>query len=87
MGQLVVVNRTEARGGALAERTGGRLAPHADLMDELATADLVVTCTGADLPVLDHDLMSAVVERTGGRPLLVLDIGVPRDVEASRERR
>jgi glutamyl-tRNA reductase len=83
VGQLVVVNRTETRGGALAERTGGRLAPHARLVDELSTADLVVTCTGAEFPVLDHDLMSAVVERTGGRPLLVLDIAVPRDVEAS----
>jgi glutamyl-tRNA reductase len=83
VGQLVVVNRTEARAGALAERTGGRLAPHASLVDELSSADLLVTCTGADIPVLDHDLMSTVVERTGGRPLLVLDIAVPRDVEAS----
>jgi glutamyl-tRNA reductase len=83
VGQLVVVNRTETRAGALAERTGGRLAPHASLVDEVSTADLLVTCTGAEIPVLDHDLMSTVVERSGGRPLLVLDIAVPRDVEAS----
>jgi glutamyl-tRNA reductase len=83
VGQLVVINRTEARGDSLASRIGGRLAPHAGLTDELATADLVVTCTGSELPVLEHDLMSTVVDRRGGRPLLVLDIAVPRDVEAS----
>ena len=83
VGQLVVVNRTETRGGVLAERTGGRLAPHTSLAEELSTADLIVTCTGAAVPVLDHDVMSTVVERSDGRPLLVLDIAVPRDVEAS----
>ena len=82
VGQLVVVNRTESRADSLASRTGGRLAPHASLTDELSNADLVVTCTGSELPVLDHELMAGVVDRRGGQPLLVLDIAVPRDVEA-----
>jgi glutamyl-tRNA reductase len=79
--ELVVANRTAERGAALAARTGGRVVASRLLADELATADVVVTCTGAELPVIDHDLMSSVVARRSARPLLVLDIAVPRDVE------
>jgi glutamyl-tRNA reductase len=79
--ELVVANRTPERGAALAARTGGRVVASRLLADELATADVVVTCTGAELPVIDHELMSSVVARRSARPLLVLDIAVPRDVE------
>jgi glutamyl-tRNA reductase len=79
--EIVVANRTPARGAALAERTGGRVAPTSLLAEELANADLVLSCTGAELPVIDHELMSSVVARRSARPLLVLDIAVPRDVE------
>jgi glutamyl-tRNA reductase len=79
--ELVVANRTPERGAALAARTGGRVVASRVLAGELATADVVVTCTGAELPVIDHELMSSVVARRSARPLLVLDIAVPRDVE------
>jgi len=79
--ELVVANRTPERGAALAARAGGRVVASRLLADELATADVVVTCTGAELPVIDHELMSSVVARRSARPLLVLDIAVPRDVE------
>jgi glutamyl-tRNA reductase len=83
LGELVVVNRGQQRGAELAARTGGRLVPSSGLEDELATADVVVTCTGAALPVLEHDMVARAVDRRGGRPLLVLDIAIPRDVEAN----
>jgi glutamyl-tRNA reductase len=81
--ELVVANRTPDRGSALAGRVGGRVVHTSTLGDELASADVVVTCTGAEMPIIDHDLMSSVVARRSARPLLLLDIAVPRDVEGS----
>ncbi len=83
LGDLVVVNRGQERGAALAARTGGRLAPRSALANELIMADLAVTCTGADLPIIEHETMAAVVAARGGRPLLILDIAIPRDVQTS----
>ncbi len=81
--ELVVANRTPQRGSALAERVGGRVAPTSDLGHELVGADVVVTCTGAETPIIDHELMASAVAQRSARPLLVLDIAVPRDVEGS----
>jgi glutamyl-tRNA reductase len=83
IGELVVANRTPERGAALAARTGGRVISPAELVTELVTADVLVTCTGASVPVVDHELIASVVARRSGRPLLVLDIAVPRNVEHS----
>jgi glutamyl-tRNA reductase len=80
LGELVVANRTPERGTALATRTGGRVISQSQLETELATADVVVTCTGANAPVVDTDLMAAVMADRAARPLLVLDIAVPRNV-------
>jgi glutamyl-tRNA reductase len=80
IGELVVANRTPERGAALAARAGGRVVTAAALEEELVSADVLVTCTGAAVPVVDHDLMGGVVARRENRPLLVLDIAVPRDV-------
>jgi glutamyl-tRNA reductase len=80
---LVVANRTPQRGAALAGRVGGRVAATSNLGLELVGADVVVTCTGAEIPIIDHELMASAVAQRSARPLLVLDIAVPRDVEGS----
>jgi glutamyl-tRNA reductase len=83
IGELVVANRTAERGASLAARAGGRLVAADRLGSELVSADVLVTCTGASVPVVEHDLMADVVARRDDRPLLVLDIAVPRDVVGS----
>ena len=83
IGDLVVANRTPERAATLAARAGGRLVTSEELDPELVSADVLVTCTGASVPVIDHDLMARVVSRREGRTLLVLDIAVPRDVVGS----
>lgn len=78
---IVVTNRTEARAMQLAQRVGGTIVPFAELGDALRTADVLLTCTGAGTVVVDHDLVASA--RAGvTRPLLVIDIAVPRDVSA-----
>lgn len=76
--EIVVVNRTPERGRSLAERVDGVAVGIERLADTLATADVVLTGTGAGHPVITTDVMSGVDR--GGRPLLLVDIAVPRDV-------
>jgi glutamyl-tRNA reductase len=78
---IAVLNRTVSRGEVLAARVGGRVAPLAHLREELIAADVVVSCTGAGAVVVDLDTVSEAVHRRGGRPLLVVDLAVPRDVD------
>jgi glutamyl-tRNA reductase len=79
-GRLVVCNRTAERAAALAKKYGGETAPLADAALRAAEADIVVAATGALEPHLRAaDLADAVRRRE--RPLLLLDLGVPRDIE------
>ncbi len=81
---IVVANRSPERGRALAERVGGTSIDFAELSTGLASADVVVAGTGAGEPVLTAELVSAaIVDRDPSRPLHIVDIAVPRDVEPS----
>jgi glutamyl-tRNA reductase len=82
-GRVTVANRTFDRGSRLADSVGGRAIELADVPAALATADLVVSCTGAVGHVLSADLLAAAVAaRPVGRPpLVVLDLALPRDVD------
>jgi glutamyl-tRNA reductase len=77
----VIANRTPARAERLAAETGGRALPFDRLGAAFATADLVVSCTGAaGLVVNVADVAGALRDR-GDRPLFVLDLALPRDVD------
>jgi glutamyl-tRNA reductase len=77
---VVVSSRTEAHAARLADSLGGRAAPLSDLPAELAAADLLVTCTGATGLVVGVDVVAgAMAGRT--RPLAVVDLALPRDVD------
>ena len=79
-GELVLVNRTWERAAALAERVGGRPVPLEELPRELTEADLLLSSTGAPGVVVEEsDLAAATVHRPD-RPLLVIDLGMPRNV-------
>ncbi|HTR70964.1 MAG TPA: glutamyl-tRNA reductase [Mycobacteriales bacterium] len=74
---LTIVNRTPAHGERLAASVGGRARTMADLGDTLRDADIVVSCTGAVGTVVSADALVAA----GGRPIFVLDLALPRDVD------
>jgi glutamyl-tRNA reductase len=78
---LAVANRTAARAEALAAPVGARVLPLDAVPIELADVDVVFSATGAAATVLTRDQVEAAVERRGGRPLLMIDIAVPRDVD------
>jgi glutamyl-tRNA reductase len=82
--EVMVANRTWERSVELAEQVNGRAVPLGDLAEALAAADLLLTGTGAaELMVLHADLADVMVERNVGdpRPLLIVDVAVPRDVD------
>ena len=82
IGEIVVANRTESTGARLAELQREQGVPATavgldELAGRIAAADLVVSCTGANGTVIDTDALAA---RT--RPLVICDLGLPRDVPA-----
>ncbi|MCE9637533.1 MAG: glutamyl-tRNA reductase [Planctomycetes bacterium] len=79
-GRLVICNRTAARAEALALKFNGQPAPLSDLPRRVAEADIVIAATAATEPLLRA---AEIVEATRRRerPLMILDLGVPRDVE------
>jgi glutamyl-tRNA reductase len=81
VGDLVVASRTMVSAELLAARAGGRAAAMADLETEIAGADVVVTCTGSEGQVLAADVVERAMSRRADRPLFILDVAVPRDVD------
>lgn len=80
--RLTVLNRDPQRAATLAERWKGRPAPWSALADELVSADLVVSTTGSDRPVVTlADYHQQVARRRHQKPLFVLDLAMPRDFD------
>jgi len=76
-----VASRTLERAQALAERFGARAVPLDRVAEELARADVVVSSTSSPGIVLDRGAVAAAVEGRKGRPLFLIDLAVPRDVD------
>jgi glutamyl-tRNA reductase len=80
-GRVLAVNRTLERAERLAAH-GATALPMEQLERGLEAADLVITSTASRDPVIDTTLLEPVVARRAGRPLLLVDLAVPRDVAA-----
>jgi len=81
--QITIASRTLATAEALARQLEGRALPWSELRPALAPADIVVTATGATEPVLTRALVEDAMRSRRSRPLFVIDIALPRDVEAA----
>ena len=81
---VTVANRSEERARTLADRMGASYETLDELPRLLAHSDLVITATGAPRPVLDESTVrAALAVRNGRAPLLIIDLAVPRDVDAA----
>ncbi len=82
--RVSVVNRTPSRAQRLALEYGAVPVALADLPAELATADLVITCTGATGVLITRDMVATARETPdgpGARPLAIIDVALPHDVD------
>ena len=81
---VVIINRSEDRARALARAFGGRVGSFDALHDILETTDIVISSTTSPATVLDRSTVSAALEaRRRPTPLFIVDIAVPRDVDAA----
>ncbi len=78
---VFVANRHFDRARGLAERFGGRAARVADLPERLAEPDIVISATNSPHHLIDRELLEPVLAKRDGRPLLLVDLAVPRDIE------
>jgi glutamyl-tRNA reductase len=81
---ITIVSRTMAHAARTAEAIGGAsAAPWEELDVVLGTADIVITATGAAAPILTKAHIESVMRPRRNRPLFIIDIAMPRDVEAA----
>jgi glutamyl-tRNA reductase len=81
---VVIINRSEDRARALAKAFGGRVGSFDTLHDILGTTDIVISSTTSPATVLDRSMVAAALEaRRRPTPLFIVDIAVPRDVDAA----
>ena len=81
VGEVLVANRSWAKAAALAKRVGGRPVELGGLTAAAEAADVMLTCTGAPSLLVDASDLEVVLPQRQGRPLLIVDIAVPRDVD------
>jgi glutamyl-tRNA reductase len=79
--QVTVANRTWVKAEQLAERAGGRAVTLDRLPAALADADLLLTSTGSSAVVIGAGELAEALAPRQSRPLLVVDLGMPRDVD------
>jgi len=80
-GRIMVTNRSPAKAEAAAARFGGEAVPWEDLNRALIEADVVVSTTAADEPVVGYDQYVRVQRARRNRLALILDIAIPRDFD------
>jgi len=79
---LTFANRTLERAQHLAERFRGRAITLHELPSQLAVHDIIVSCTASTLPIIGKGLIESALRARKHRPFLIIDLAVPRDVEA-----
>ncbi len=100
-GRVLIRNRSAEKADRLAAQLGGETVSEGGLRDALVAADLVVCCSGASMPLVDVDLVADALLQRGGsvpgpparasgpsraRPLVLLDLSMPRNVEVACEK-
>jgi glutamyl-tRNA reductase len=79
---MVVANRTLERGQALARKFNAQALSLSELPEVLSQFDVVITSTASQLPLIGKGMVERAVKTRRHRPMFMLDMAVPRDIEA-----
>ncbi|PHV09027.1 glutamyl-tRNA reductase [Janthinobacterium sp. BJB412] len=79
---ITIANRTMERGEQLAHRFNGRAIRLAELQTQLHQFDIVVSCTASSLPLIGLGLVERAIKARRHKPMFMVDLAVPRDIEA-----
>lgn len=82
MQRLIVANRTLARARSLTEEFDAEAILLADIPEQLHRADIVISSTASQLPLLGKGAVESALKKRKHKPMFMLDIAVPRDIEA-----
>lgn len=80
-GKIAITNRTAARADALAAELNGEAVAFDALADALRDTDMLIACSSSTEPLVTQPMLQDALSGRGGRPLLVIDIALPRNVE------
>lgn len=79
--RVLLASRTGVRAESLADRVQAEVVELAEVDDALGEVDLVLTATGSPTPLFGRDELDLVMSERPGRPLFIVDVAVPRDVD------
>jgi len=81
--EILVTNRTRSRADLLAEEFQGQVVPYDEFLNVLPEVDIVLASSGAPHYILTREQMRGVISRRRNRPMFLIDIAVPRNIEPS----
>ena len=82
---IIVASRSFDRAEALAKELGGRAVPFDNWAEEFEKIDIAISSTSAPHHILDRAKLEPLMKLRKNRPLLLIDIAVPRDIDSRRE--
>ncbi|MCK5872369.1 MAG: glutamyl-tRNA reductase [Methylococcales bacterium] len=82
IGHIIIANRTYDKAHTLAAQFNGYAIALSELPNHLAEADIVVSSTASQLPILGKGLLESAIKKRKHKPIFMVDLAVPRDIEA-----
>jgi glutamyl-tRNA reductase len=79
--RMIIANRTLERSQLLAGEFSGYAITLDDIRNHLDEADIIITSTASSIPIISRDVIEAAIRKRKHRPVYIVDIAVPRDVE------
>ncbi len=79
--RIIIANRTYEKAHALASQFDGYAIPLSDLHQHIAEADIIVSSTASQLPILGKGLVESAIKQRKHKPIFMVDLAVPRDIE------
>jgi glutamyl-tRNA reductase len=85
IGQIIIANRTYDKAHALATQFNGFAISLSEIPNHLAEADIVISSTASQLPILGKGRVESAIKKRKHKPIFMVDLAVPRDIEAEVE--
>ncbi len=83
IGKLIIANRTLEKAHKITEQLAGYAINLAEIPEHIHEADMIISSTGASSPIILQEMIKTALKRRRNKPMFMVDIAVPRDIETS----